>query len=177
MHKVIGGATLSWDEFNDVLLDIKIQVNRRPLSYVEDNLELSVLTPATFLFQRTFRFPREQTWRIGDRNLLKRARFLQTCKDQMWSRWQREYLNTLRERHSLVHKTSNYQVRVGDVVLVRSDNKNRGKWPLAIAQQTYTRRDQRIRGVQLKTSKGAPLSLGVTVRSASSNSSSTSFKP
>ena len=154
MYKVIGGATLSWNELTEVLLDVETQVNRRPLSYVEDDVELPILTPASFIFQRTNQLPEEQTWRIEDTNLRKRAKFLQTCKNHMWNRWQREYLRALRERHNLVHKTANYQVRVGDTVLVRSDTKNRGKWPLAVVQQTYPGRDGHIRAVQLRTSKG-----------------------
>ena len=154
MYKVIGGATLSWNELTEVLLDVETQVNRRPLSYVEDDVELPILTPASFMFQRTNQLPEEQTWRIEDTNLRKRAKFLQTCKNHMWNRWQREYLRALRERHNPVHKTANYQVRVGDTVLVRSDTKNRGKWPLAVVQQTYPGRDGHIRAVQLRTSKG-----------------------
>ena len=153
MYKVIGGATLSWSELNEVILDVETQVNRRPLGYVEDDVELPVLTPASFMFQRTNQLPEEQAWRIQDPNLRRRAKYLQTCKDHMWNRWQREYLTALRERHNLVHKTANYQVRVGDTVLVRSDSKNRGKWSLAIVQQTYPGRDGHIRAVQLRTSK------------------------
>ena len=51
MYKVIGGATLSWNEVNEVLLDVQTQVNRRPLGYVEDDVELPILTPASFMFQ------------------------------------------------------------------------------------------------------------------------------
>lgn len=40
MYKVIGGATLSWSELSEVLLDIEIQINRQPLSYMEDDIEL-----------------------------------------------------------------------------------------------------------------------------------------
>lgn len=39
-------------------------------------------------------------------------------------------------------------------MLVRSDNKNRGKWTLAFVPQIYPGRDGHTRGVQLKTSKG-----------------------
>ena len=35
MRKVIGKGILSWNELGEVLLDVEIQVNRRPLSYVE----------------------------------------------------------------------------------------------------------------------------------------------
>ena len=38
MYKVIGGATLSWNELTEVLLDVETQVNRRPLGYVEDDV-------------------------------------------------------------------------------------------------------------------------------------------
>ena len=49
MFKVIGGGHLTWDELSEVMLDIEIQINRRPLSYVEDDVELPTLTPASFL--------------------------------------------------------------------------------------------------------------------------------
>ena len=72
----------------------------------------------------------------------------------MWRRWQREYLTALRERHNLVHKTANHKITVGDAVIVRTDNKNRGKWPLAVVQQIFPGRDSYTRAAQLTTSKG-----------------------
>lgn len=104
MYKVIGGATLSWNELTEVLLDLETQVNRRPLGYIEEDIELPILTPARFMFERTNQLLDEQTWRIEDTNLRKRAKFLQTCKNHMWNRWQRKYLIALREHHNLVHK-------------------------------------------------------------------------
>ena len=41
-------------------------------------------------------------------------------------RWKREYLTALRERHNLTHKASKFQPKVGDVVIIKTDNKNRG---------------------------------------------------
>ena len=154
MHKVIGRGSLLWNELIDVLLEVETQVNRRPLNYVEDNPDLPILTPATFLFQRTTHLPEEQTWRIPDKDLRRRARFLQTCKDHMWTRWQREYLTALRERHNLFHKTANHKVKVGDAVIVQTDNKNHGKWPLAVVQQIFLGHDGYTRAVQLRTTKG-----------------------
>ena len=51
MYKATGGATLTWSELSELLLDVETQVNRHPLSYVEDDVELPILTPATFLYQ------------------------------------------------------------------------------------------------------------------------------
>ena len=43
---------------------------------------------------------------------------------------------------------------VGDAVLIKSEDKNKGKWPLAIIQAIYPGRDGLVCGVQLQTGKG-----------------------
>lgn len=60
----------------------------------------------------------------------------------------------MRERHNLTHKVSKFQPQVGDVVIVRTDNKNRGTWPLAIVSATYPGKDGIIRAVELRTAHG-----------------------
>lgn len=62
-------------------------------------------------------------------------------------------MNALRERHDLNHERKHFKVSEGDVVLVKLDEKNRGKWPLAI-QETYPGCDGVVHAVQLQTSKG-----------------------
>ena len=74
MYKVIGGGHLTWNELSEVLLDVEIQINRRPLSYVEDDIQLPTLTPTTFLHQRTCQLPMEEPWLIEERELRNRAR-------------------------------------------------------------------------------------------------------
>ena len=154
MYKVIGGGVLTWDELSEVLLDVETQINRRPLSYVEDDVELPILTPSSFMFQRTNQIPKQDTWRIEDQDLRKRAKYLKTCKENLWKRWKREYLTALRERHNLTHKEAKFRPKVGDVVIIKTDNKNRGTWPLAIVSAIYPGRDGIIRAVELKTTHG-----------------------
>ena len=62
-YKVIGGGMLTWSELSEVVLDVETHLNRRPLSYVEDDVQLPLLTPASFLFQRSIRLPERQPWR------------------------------------------------------------------------------------------------------------------
>ena len=69
MYKVIGGGHLTWDELSEVLLDVEIQINRRPLTYVEDDVELPILTPVMFLHQRESKLPEEEPWRVEEREL------------------------------------------------------------------------------------------------------------
>jgi hypothetical protein len=154
MYKVIGGGHLTWDELSEVLLDVEIQINRRPLTYVEDDVELPILTPVMFLHQRGSKLPEEEPWRVEERELRKRAKYILECKNKLWRRWRKEYLVALRERHNMAHKASKFRPKPGDVVLVRSDNKNRGKWPIAIVEETYPGKDNVVRAVRLKTPNG-----------------------
>ena len=43
-YKAVGGSLLSWDELSEVLLDIEIAMNNRPLTYMEEDVELPTLT-------------------------------------------------------------------------------------------------------------------------------------
>ena len=55
---------LSWVELSEVVLEVETQLNRRPLSYVEDDVQHPVLTPASFLFQRANRL---LSWSLGEK--------------------------------------------------------------------------------------------------------------
>ena len=94
-YKTVGGGMLSWVELSEVVLEVETQLNRRPLSYVEDDVQLPVLTSASFLFQRANRLPELEPWREENRDLRKRAKHLKSCKDALWKRWTLEYLAAL----------------------------------------------------------------------------------
>ena len=187
MYKVIGGGALSWTELSEVLLDVETQINRRPLSYLEDDVEMPLLSPSTFLFQRTNHLPEKEAWRFKEVDLRKRAKYLKACKDSLWRRWQKEYLTSLRERHNMTHKTAKFQPKIGDVVIVKSENKNRGRWSLAMVNEILPGKDENVRAVQLKTSNGIierpvqhlyPLELTCDrVRDKCTNTATTSLNP
>ena len=46
-YKVVGRSSRTWEELKDVILDVEISLNNRPLTYVEDDPEVSVQTPKT----------------------------------------------------------------------------------------------------------------------------------
>lgn len=153
-HKTIGATTLTWDELSDVILDVEVQINRRPLSYVDDDVQLPILTPSAFLFQRSNLLPEQEPWREENVDLRRREKYLRSCKDQLWRRWTREYLTALRERHNLNHNSKNFKVAVGDVVLIKAEEKNRNKWPMGVVQQIYPGRDGVVRAVEVGTVTG-----------------------
>ena len=71
----------------------------------------------------------------------------------MWRRWYNEYLRGLRERHNQKHKKSSFTVAKGDVVIIQSDERNRGKWPHGVVEELYKGRDGVVRAVKLRAGK------------------------
>lgn len=96
----VGNGTLSWGELSDVVLDVEIAMNGRPLSYLEEDVELPGLTPSSMLHLRPSQLPELNAYHIEEPDLRKGAKYLYRCKEAMWSRWTREYVRSLRERHS-----------------------------------------------------------------------------
>ena len=152
-YKTIGGGMLSWTELCEVVLEVETQLNRRPLSYVEEDVQLPLLTPASFLFQKSNRLPEREPWREEDVDLRKRAKYLKTCKDALWKRWSREYLVALREQHNLKHEGHATPLSKGDVVIIKDDDRNRNKWKLGIIEELIAGRDGIVRVAKLRTGK------------------------
>ena len=150
LHKVVGRAKLSWEEMKEVLLDVEVTLNNRPLSYVEDDVEMPILTPNIMMFGNNFHIPEVDADDLTDYDLRKRARFLRKCKNRLWARWENEYLRGLRERHNLKHSEKPNILSVGDVMLIKGDHKNRAKWNIGIVSELITGRDGVIRGAKLR---------------------------
>ena len=89
-NKSVGNGTLTWRELQDVLLDVEVALNNRPLSYVEEDVQLPVLTPNMLQFGRPNLLPEDHNQENPD--LL--ARYLAKCKDVVWGRWSTEYLTS-----------------------------------------------------------------------------------
>ena len=154
MFKVIGRAKLKFSELEEVILDFEVALNSRPLSYVEDDLQFPVLMPNVMMFGKDNLLPTEDPNQIVDHDLRKRARYPERCKQVLWNRWHAEYIRALRERHNLKHKAHELTVKTGDVVLIKGDEKNGGKWKMGIVKQIIPGRDRNVRAVKLKTGKG-----------------------
>ena len=152
-YKAVGRALLMFDELEEVILNVEVAVNNRPLSYVEDDVEFPVLTPATMMYSQSNLLPEEDADAVENVDLRKRARYVRQCKDVLWSRWTTEYIRSLRERHNLKHKTKDLTLKVGDVVLIQSKECNCGKWNIRIIVKLIKGRDGVVRGVRLRAGK------------------------
>ena len=50
-YKTVGEGMLTWNELSEVLLDIEVAMNNRPLSYIEDDIQMPTLTSNAMLLQ------------------------------------------------------------------------------------------------------------------------------
>lgn len=123
-YKTIGNGTLCWSELEEVVLDVKVALNNRPLSYLEEDIQLPVLTPNSMLHINPSYLPKLQLHHVPDKDLRKRAKFLMKCKEVMWKRWTAEYVRGLRESHRRAGGEQTPHPNSGDVVIIRDDNKN-----------------------------------------------------
>ena len=72
----------------------------------------------------------------------------------MWNRWIRQYLCGLRGQHRTTRLKSVQYPKVGDVVIVKEDQKPKNTWKLPVVKQLFTGKDGITRGAKLKTAGG-----------------------
>ena len=148
-YKSIGGVNLTCSELEETILDAEIALNNRPLTYQEDDVQLPVLTPNAMMIAQPNLLPEEDADTVENIDLRKRVKYLRFSKDVLWSRWTGEYIKSLRERHNLNHKKGGPSIKEGDIVLIHSDERNRGKWNLGIVVKLTKGRDGVVRGARL----------------------------
>ena len=154
LYKATGKAKLTKQELEEIILDTEIILNNRPLLYIDEDIQFPVLTPNILIHGQPITIPEEQ-YDEEDQTMRKRQRYIKRCKDAAWRRWEREYLRSLRERHNMKNNTRDMKIAVGDVVLIKGDEKHRGKWNIGIVEELYEGKDKVIRAVRLRSRKTA----------------------
>ena len=186
LYKSIGNGLLSWTELQEVLLDVEVALNDRSLDYVEDDIQLPILTPSSLLHTQPNALPVLEPHQIQNYDLRKRAKYLRKCKDAVWSHWTKEYLRGLRERHRLKHKGDSNHPAKGDVVIIKSNEKNRAQWKRGVVEDLITGRDGMVRGAKLRTPKSVmerpvqflnPLELTCDMAPPALNPTAPAFRP
>ena len=101
------------------------------------------MTPNSLLFLNSNLLP----------DLHKRAKHLLKCKEAIWCRWTKEYLCSLRERRRVQAESKGGKPTMGDIVIIRSEDKNGGRWPLGIIEKLITGNDRVVRGVRIRAGR------------------------
>ena len=103
LYKATGKAKFTKQKLEEVIVDIEINLNNRPLIYTDDDIQYS---PNILIHGQPSTIPEEQF--DHDKEVIKkRQRYIKRYKDAAQNRWNTEYLRSLRERHNM-KKTQRY---------------------------------------------------------------------
>nr|XP_042913195.1 uncharacterized protein LOC122273192 [Parasteatoda tepidariorum] len=148
LRKILGRATLNYEELLTLLCDCERIINTRPLTYVsEDVADISPLTPEMFLHE----IPSSGVVdidQVDKKNLSKQAKYLQKIRELLRARFRTEYLGQLRQQSLRDYKDKS--LKVGEIVLVEDINK-RTFWNLAKILKVIPGRDGHTRVALVKT--------------------------
>ena len=105
LFKSLGKTSLSWNELESVLLDVEVNLNNRPLTYMEDDIQYPILTPNSMLLGWDTVMLEEDLEEDDRKSWKKRQNYIVRCKDAAWRLWKRQYMTASRERYNMTHKT------------------------------------------------------------------------
>ena len=111
------------------------------------------MTPNSLILGRDVNFPDAAPHESESETIKKRHKYIKRYKEALWKRWKHEYLVALREKHNLKNKDKTFKINVGDVVLIKGEEKNRGHWKIGIVNHLYSGKDNIIRVAQLRIGK------------------------
>ena len=160
LRKVLGGACVSFDELSTLLVEVESIMNSRPISYVYDDVhEGQAITPSILMcgkdltqlppnmFEYKFERKHPQTCR-------ERLKYLDKIKTYFWTRWTREYLAELAEKHARAHKGEVREPKVDDIVLVKEGGETvkipRHLWKIGRIMAVHEGRDGKVRSVDVR---------------------------
>lgn len=148
LRRVVGDQKLTFEEYSTLLAQLEGCLNSRPLcALTEDPDDLDYLTPSHFLNSGP-------VLTILDTETDERTRWQRTQKiyQDIWKRWQSEYLCLLSSRSKWKHTQAN--IKINDIVIIHQPNLPAGKWPLGRISELHPGSDGLVRVVTVKTKGG-----------------------
>ena len=144
------GHILNDESLHTLLLEAEAIVNSRPLTV--DNLNdpnAIPLSPTQLLTLKSkLILPPPGVFQKEDLYARKRWRRVQHLANEFWQRWRKEYLSSLQSRQKWDKVRRNFQV--GDVVLLRDDDKIRNHWPRGLVAEALPDSKGLVRTVTLR---------------------------
>lgn len=153
MRRVIGEQVLTLEEFSTLCCRVEAMLNSRPITPLSsDPSELEVLTPGHFLTGGPPVILPETDLTGTNVNRLKRWQLVQSFAQNIWKRWQRDYLHTLQNRPKWSKPQKN--IELGDLVLLHEDNVPTLQWKMGRVTNLFPGKDGIPRVAEVKTATG-----------------------
>lgn len=164
LKKVLGKASLNFEEMTTILTEVEAVLNSRPLSYVHnDTDEPQPLTPSHFLVgeRLTSLPPKTMVLESSSSNLnkehaVRRWKYRQRLLTTFWNRWRKDYLMDLKSAHTS-DSIKATMLKEGDVVLIGEDKVPRQTWKMGRIEKLNSGRDGLVRSCCVRTSSGSVL--------------------
>ena len=146
LHKTLGRTHLTFEQLKAVVIDVKKNLNNRPLTYPDSNGgEERVLAP-NVLMRGQNAHPIEAEKDEEETSALNKR--LREAKNHAWKRWRHEYDHSLMETHQLTCKTAKVP-EIGEIVLIVPDKKNQGEWKKGKVVRHIREKDGVVQGLSL----------------------------
>lgn len=164
LRKVLGKASLTFEEMPTLLAEVEATLNSRPLTFVHNELDKpQPLTPAHFLVGERLTslppkpFPADYDHpTVSKADMTKRWRYRNRLMTNLWNRWRKDYLLDLKSARSCnTHKPTEF--KMGDIVLIGDANMPRQTWKLGKIEELFPGRDGKVRSCAVRTSTGTVL--------------------
>ena len=144
-------AQLDDETLKTFMVEAEAIVNCRPLTVDAINSPQmpEPLTPNHLLTMKSKVIPPPPgEFQRADLYSKKRWRRVQYLVNEFWTRWRKDYLQSLQPRQKWMSKQRNLQV--DDIVVVMDDNSPRNSWRIARVEEVYPDDDDLVRKVRIK---------------------------
>ena len=136
-----------------LICQVEALLNSRPLTLVScDIRELESLTPGHFLTGTTTGLPSDTTISRNNRGTGKLWNNVNSIMNELWRRFLKQYLPTLRQRWKWHSKKDG--IEVGDMVWILENNTPRGIWPVGRVQKVNKCKYNVVRSYLVKIQEG-----------------------
>ena len=134
-----------------LLCEVENIINSRPLTTVSsDHRDLNPITPNLLLLQRCSPLLPPACFEATDNYSRRKWKQVQHMASEFWTRWRREYLQTLQLRHKWNQRKQN--LKIGDIVLLTDNDMPRNLWRLGRVTNVFPDDKNLVRTVEIKTS-------------------------
>ena len=149
----LGKTQLTHELLVTLMAEVVAIVNARPISALpSDTDDPQPLSPAMLLTMKTRPAgPPPGQFRRTDIYACRPWRRVQFLAEQFWTRWRREYLQSLQPQQKWTEIRQD--LCVGDVVLMRDEQWHRNNWPLGRVGDMIRSEDSRVRKVKVEIIK------------------------
>ncbi|XP_042577363.1 uncharacterized protein LOC122136841 [Cyprinus carpio] len=162
LRKVLGRASLTFEEMTTLLTEVEATLNSRPLTFVHNEAD-EPLTPAHFLVGERLTslppkpFPADHDHTtVSKEEMTRRWRYKNRLMTNLWNRWRKDYLLDLKSAHSCSTQKPTV-LKTGDIVLIGDANMPRQTWKLGKIEELFPGRDGKVRSCAVRTSTGTVL--------------------